>query len=536
MARPARALVPFLSGPPLVRLENAFARPYENAVATARTCYSASGVLRAEDVSGDDLPEEKRRKKVEQRDRIAASTYRAGHHTTLQHAHFQFSIDQLSRHCIWSFLHSHPFYNSEQVSQRYVTVKPGHYAIPPLSGAALDSYRATCDGLVTDYQLLTEALMPVAAAEFFRRFPARRANELKWRSSIQKKAQEVARYVLPVAIHAWLYHTISALTLLRYHRSCDQFETPLEQRWLVDAMLDAVVRHDPLFAQVVEDPLPLEETPEYRAFESFAAARAAGSSAEFRREFDASLGGRTSKLVGWKHGQEELLAASVREVLGLPRAALSDDDAIRLALSPEKNPLLGQSLKVGMHSKLSRCLQHVGYTFRKKISHTADSQDQRHRMVPGSRPILAAHLGPEPDFVTPALVRLDARAQQLYDAAMVRAFDGRARLLALGAGEEFADYVLPNAVSVRFTESADLLSLHHKLVARLCYNAQEEIFAASLDEAQQIAAVDPRIGAELGAPCVLRKRGGVTPYCPEGDRYCGVPVWKLKLDQYERTI
>ena len=68
-------------------------------------------------------------------------------------------------------------------------------------------------------------------------------------------------------------------------------------------------------------------------------------------------------------------------------------------------------------------------------------------------------------------------------------------------------------------------------MSRLCYNAQEEIFAASLDEAQQIAEVDPQIGEHLGAPCPLRLRAGVTPYCPEGDRYCGVPVWKLAVAQ-----
>jgi flavin-dependent thymidylate synthase len=532
-------LRPFVSGVPHVRLENAFARPYENAVATARTCYSSKGVLRVADVSGDGLPLEKQRERTDLRDRIAASIYQAGHHTTLQHAHFQFTIDQVSRQCLWSFLHSHPFYNSEQVSQRYVAVKPGHYAIPPLDefcAEALAEYRATCDGLVSDYQALTESLTPIAAAEYFRRFPARRANEPKWRSSVQKKAQEVARYVLPVAIHAYLYHTVSALTLLRYHRLCDQYDAPLEQRLLVNAMVEAVVAHDPLFAKVVEEPIALEETPEFAAFESFAAAREQGAAARFRAEFDASLAGRTSKLVGWKQGQEELLAASVREVLGLPRAELTDDAAIALVLAPDQNPLLGQALNVGMHSKLTRCLQHVHYTFRKKISHTADSQDQRHRMVPASRPILAAHVGDEPDFVTPALVKLDPKCERAYVAAMERAFSGRARLKALGVSEEFAEYVLPNALAIRFTESADLLSLHHKLVSRLCYNAQEEIFAASLDEAQQVAQVDPRIGAQLGAPCLVRLRAGITPYCPEGDRYCGVPVWKLALSQYERTI
>ncbi len=36
-----------------------------------------------------------------------------------------------------------------------------------------------------------------------------------------------------------------------------------------------------------------------------------------------------------------------------------------------------------------RTLDHAHYTFRKKLSHSADSQDQRHRMVPGSRPLLS---------------------------------------------------------------------------------------------------------------------------------------------------
>ena len=162
---PTHDLLPaFVSGPPLVRLENAFVRGYENSVAAARTCYSSKGVLRVGDVSGDGLPEEQRQKRIVQRDRIAESTYQAGHHTTLQHAHFQFTIDRVSRQCLWSFLHSHPFYNSEQVSQRYVAVKEGTYAIPPLSGEALAVYTRTADALVRAYRALGEALTPVAAS------------------------------------------------------------------------------------------------------------------------------------------------------------------------------------------------------------------------------------------------------------------------------------------------------------------------------------------------------------------------------------
>jgi hypothetical protein len=71
---------------------------------------------------------------------------------------------------------------------------------------------------------------------------------------------------------------------------------------------------------------------------------------------------------------------------------------------------------------------------------------------------------------------------------------------------------------------------------RLCYNAQEEIFNASRDEARQITAVNPTIGRYLGAPCALRYAAGARPFCSEGDRYCGVPVWKLGIEEYQRVI
>src|SRR5262249_44914328 len=158
-------------------------------------------------------------------------------------------------------------------------------------------------------------------------------------------------------------------------------------------------------------PLPLEETPEFALFQAI---RPAGSDGEFRREFDRELSGRVSRLVDWKANNEEVLASSVREILGLSRAALSDGDAIRLALDPAKNPLLGETLTLTTHGKLSRALFHPSYTFRKKLSHTADSQDQRHRMTPASRPALPAYLSDDPDYIVPMLVAEVPEAADLY--------------------------------------------------------------------------------------------------------------------------
>src|SRR6266545_1850306 len=421
---------------------------------------------------------------------FAKSIYDAGHHTTFQHAHFQFAIENVSRQFLWSFLHSHPFYNSEQVSQRYVEVKGGNYAVPPMGPAERDLF--------------------------------------------EKTAQEIARYVLPVATFAYLYHTVSGITLFRYWRLCESFDAPTEQREVVGRMVEEVLHHDPLYEAVLQDPLPLEETSEYALFQSLPDARAGDG--EFRREFDQDLGGRVSRLVDWKANNEEILASSVREILGLARAALSDDEAIRLVLDPSKNRLLGETLTLTTHGKLSRALFHPSYTFRKKLSHTADSQDQRHRMTPASRPALLAYLSEEPDYIVPMLVADVPEAEDLYRETMRETWDAINELRSRGVADEYAAYLLPNAVALRFTESADLLNLHHKFAMRLCYNAQEEIWRASLDEALQIREVNPRIGPLLLPPCTLRHHARVRPVCPEGDRFCGVVVWKKDATEYARAL
>ncbi|NUN52037.1 MAG: FAD-dependent thymidylate synthase [Planctomycetaceae bacterium] len=525
----------FLSAPPGVRLVNSFERPFDNSVATARTCYSSRGIVTAEEVAGVGEEEAVRAKRTESRDRIARSIYQAGHHTTLQHASFQFALSEVSRQFLWSFLHAHPFYNSEQVSQRYVEVKEGSFAVPALEGEALSVYRSTCEGLTADYFRLIEVLERPVEAALRRRFP-RRAGSKREARDVQKKSQEAARYVLPLATHAYLYHTVSGLTLLRYHRLCEQHDAPAETRLVVGRMVEELLARDPAYAAILEEPIPLGETPEARFYEEAGGPPSEPVRRAFVEEFDRDLGGRTSKLVDRKARNEETVAQAVRDVLGLPRTALSDDDALLLVLDPARNALLGENMNVTTHGKLSRALFHASWTFRKRISHTADSQDQRHRMTPAARPLLFAYMRGEPDFVVPGAVEGDGAASLLFRASMERAWAGVERLRALGVAPEWCAYLLPNAVAVRFTESSDLLNLHHKMKMRLCWNAQEEIWKASRDEAEQVLAADPRIGRWLLPPCGIRARSGARPICPEGDRYCGVPVWRMSLEEQARAV
>lgn len=515
----------FLSDEPRVRLVKSFTTPYQNIVATARTCYSSKGIIEDDQVG----PPEKFAP-------LAKSIYEAGHHTTFQHAHFQFALENVSRQFLWSFLHSHPFYNSEQVSQRYVAVKPDTLLVPDLPTDQLAIYRDATEMLFDGYRRLCEMLLEPAEREFFKRFNRSERMAKKHRLAIKKKAQEAARYVLPLATHAYLYHTISGVTLLRYHRLSQQYDVPRETKFIVDQMIEALLSHDEYYNLTLQDPIPLEETPEAQFFEEHPEVLQGRYAEAFAEEFDEELGGYTSKLLSHPEHGERIIADAVREVLGLPRKMMSDEEAINRALDPASNGLLSEALNLTTMHKLGRALQHVHFTFKKKLSHTADSQDQRHRMTPGSRPVMAAHLFDKPDYITPELIAKDDQATAVYEETMTRLWEKVAQLRRLGASPETHTYVLPNAVSIRFTESADLLNLRHKHVMRLCYNAQEEIWKASVDEAQQIRDRLPLLGQFLLPPCGLRVRAKRKPICPEGPRYCGVRVWKLDLKDYERVI
>jgi len=501
---------------PQVKLVKAFSNSFKNVIAAARTCYSSKGIIEDEAID------------LEKYKDLALSIYEAGHHTTFQHATFQFQLSNISRQFIWSFLHSHPFYNSEQVSQRYVEVKEGNYFIPPLNGPALEIFTNAANAQVESYGKLVELLVRPAGKEYYERFP-HRGNDRRFTGEIKKKAQEIARYVLPIATFSYLYHTVSGITLLRYAKMCKAGDASYEQQLVVSMMVQELLRFDPNYAMILEEPL---------AENSFSESnyRRNGIRSQFVEEFDRELGGHTSKLVDYKVNSERVVADAVRGVLGKGQSEISDAEAIDLAINPVRNNILGNSLVLTTHDKISRALYHASYTFKKKLSHTADSQDQRHRMTPASRPLIAEHMRSEPDYVVPKLALLDEGAEKLYRQTMDMTWEAINKLLSMGTSKEYASYLLPNAFPIRFTESADLLNLHHKIEMRLCYNAQEEIWKASLDEVEQIKTIHPNLGRFLLPPCTIREMAGVKPYCPEGKRYCGVPVWKLDTSEYSRTI
>jgi len=182
-----------------------------------------------------------------------------------------------------------------------------------------------------------------------------------------------------------------------------------------------------------------------------------------------------------------VVAEAYRAVLGLTESACPDAEAIDRLLNPARNLYRLETLNIGVHAPIMRALQHANFTFAKKISHTADSQDQRHRMVPGSRPLLMLTDTRSPDFVIPMLIAGNARAREVYEHAMADAWSAKNELLDRGAPREIALYLLPNAKAIRLVETGSLLHLVHKWTMRTCFNAQEEIFLASMDEIERHA-------------------------------------------------
>src|SRR5712692_1874418 len=141
------------TAPPRVTLRNAFAHPFDSAIAAARTCY-APRLIGPEEIT------------EKQRVNIGAATFHSGHHTVYQHAHFEFGLENVSRQFVWSFLHAHPFYNSEQQSQRYVRLDRAQAYIPPASLFFDETSRQIYEHAVAHawnyYRELTRLLQPEA--------------------------------------------------------------------------------------------------------------------------------------------------------------------------------------------------------------------------------------------------------------------------------------------------------------------------------------------------------------------------------------
>ena len=528
------------SAPPLVRLVNAFERPLDNAVATARTCYSGKGIVYAEEVGGDLLEtgEERERRRNRATSGQVHLRRRAPH--DLQHAHFQFALEHVSRQFLWTFLHAHPFYNSEQVSQRYVKVKPRRYARAgagrPRGAGALRGRAGAAGGRVPPADC--EPLRRSRRELYFGVFPGRARDPEKWAREIRRRRRRSratscrSRPRLPATTRS------PAITLLRYWRLCEQYDVPERARWSSTRWSRRCSRTTRLPRRARGPDAARGDARGPRASRPPAGVIDPARAAVFRDEFDAALGGRVSRLVGLEADNEAVLAAGGARGAGpAARGALGRRGDPRWRLDPAANAILGETLNLTTLDKLSRALlPRVVHVPQEALPHRrqpgpAPPHDARLAAGAAGAPVGRARLRPSADR---------ARGRARCGATSTRRWRGpgtrSAGCARWASSDEALAYLLPNAVAIRFTESADLSEPPPQ--ARDAPLLQRA--GGDLARVARRGAADPRgqpADRPVAAPALpLRLRGGKKPFCPEGNRYCGVPVWKQDPAEYGRVL
>src|SRR6201981_352202 len=264
------------SAPPHVTLRNAFAHPFDSAIAAARTCYS-SRLIGPEEIND------------KQRLNIGAATFFSGHHTVYQHAHFEFGLENISRQFVWSFLHAHPFYNSDQQSHGDSPRDRPQACVPHLSLFFDAESRAIYERGIARawsyYRELSSLILPQSREillDIWHVGPMSHPKRLqKIERSAEKRAIEIARYVLPVAAFTTMVHTVSGIVLHRLSRISAASDTPSEARTVIGEMVSQVKTLDAQFFDRFETE-PLEELPEWKDSQ-----RAVSEGESFAREFDA---------------------------------------------------------------------------------------------------------------------------------------------------------------------------------------------------------------------------------------------------------
>ena len=429
-------------------------KPTDIAVASARSCYFGKHIVAPEDV-----------KEWPKKNELLNSIFKAGHHTTLMHYHFTILIEGMSRLLIWRLLHSHPFYNSEQVSQRYAKMKIDNFTYPKNSDKA--KWQNYYEKMFNYYEKSIVSLTP-KIEKILPKFKKREAT---------KKAQEFARYLLPMGMNAHLYHTINLITALRYINAIKVIpEAKDEAQEFIDLLEKEMLKIDGNLAPLIE----------------FA---------------------KNEKVVfpDLKPLIEKHRGKIVFDVVNSD-FELNENYAGVLRSS---NIYLDGAILGGFNSYI-------------KLSLSADAQNQRHRRSPAIRPKLEDIY--QRDYYIPKILE----DEKIYQEAIEYSYEFfEAEKEKLGFGE--AAYALLNAHNIEIIEHNDFQEFAHKAQMRLCYNAQEEIFHIVYNQVKELEKKGVDI-SKFAPPCVIRHMQNIKPICPEGERFCGVKVWKLKFDEYERLI
>lgn len=451
--------------------------PSNVAVGSARSCYSGR-LITPEDVSNW---KDENETSWDKKERLLKELFESGHHTTMQHSTMTFQISGISRLLIWRLLHSHAHYNSDQMSQRYAKVKPTEesYYYPDSINPALT--HNLFEKSYSTYEKLTEIL----TKDF-----EKSTNKVEAKNA-KKKAMELARYVLPQATTAHLYHSINLITALRYIKAASILpEAETEAKELAENLKIQIIQWDPQYATLIDvlDKMKVS-FPEIDL-----------------DKFPKIHKGKKSAVFNIIHGYGYSSTSNI---------------ASPIAISSLFHPMESMG----------------GFSVKMKISLSADAQNQRHRMSPGLRPDLIKYYKEHylekgwkdfsDIFFIPEKIIANQEAFDMY----VEFLEYNRLLINKlfnmeGVNEKDIPYFFPNALLIEIVERNDFSNFAHKAKLRTCLNAQEEIRLITEEIIEDLDKHHVEEVSEFVPPCVSRNRAGINPACSEGVRFCGVKVWK----------
>ncbi len=458
-------------------------------------------------------------RKSEKEITIGRSTLESGHLTTRQHAHYTWRLSGVTRETIHTLLHSFPHYNTDQQSQRYVEANPDSVLKRnDLNPRQTDLHNKGMNHAFEGYKEFLELLRPELRKRITKTLPKKWVeNNDEIESKVTKYAQEIARYFLPIGQTSTLFYTLDVMTLMRMFSVGNMPHISDEGRYLLAQMVKSVAIHDESLIDDLFVPQDYEPK-DYSWVEN----------RNRKSEFDTQL----------EPLQNSRLINSKDEIIGMMNTSLGywkDSNQARVArhelINSANRPNLANNLRPDWHDPDGSILNEINVQFMTKLSHSADSQRQRHRTTNSAVEPIQKHYAGDEDFAIPRVVRENEVLNERYGELMSRQYGLVKQALEEGIDRESALLLIPNAQNIRLIENGSLLGFHHRTIQRLCHLAQEEISYLTWEQASQLNEIFDEF-KPFHAPCVIRKNAGVTPYCPEGSRFCGVNVWNQPLEDY----
>jgi len=426
-----------------------------------------------------DVPELRRdaRNEVEQaRKSNRAIIFKMGHVSVAEHAVFNLDVLDLSRLATEALEH-HRLASYTEKSQRYIRLEQGFTTPPELAGSALSAeLAALCRGLFETYQELA-----VRLTEHGRASQPQTAAEKQ--SQLEARANEDARYALPLCTRTQLGMTVNARTLeLMIRRAASH---PLQEvQALGQALFEAVRDAAPSVIRYI-DP-----TPYFRDSEAALAVRA---QALFETVRDAvpAPGPVAVRLVQHTPDPDRWVAAA----LLFSASAQPLEVCRQAAFAASAESLQGLFREVFCRMEpwdvLPRAFEQVELTFELTLSAAAHAQLKRHRMAT----LLAQPYEPSLGRTIPEAIQ-QAGLSDVFQRGLDRSEQLFGRIAAVRP--EVAPYALTNAHHRRVLFRINARALGHFARLRCDAEAQWDIRRIAQTMVERAQEVMPQAAAFLG--------------------------------------